>query len=248
MVTTKLQGGLGNQLFQIATALAYGLKHNMGHQIPKTVDNPHYPGQQPYIFPGISYLNEPIKPPVPVYTEPYFHYQEIPYMTNICLEGYFQSEKYFAAYRQEIFKAFGFKYHNSPEHTVAIHVRRGNYLSKPDYHPVITENYLTKAIGYFYERGYINFLVFSDDIPWCENFFSTIVVCNFTYSKGWSDVNDLVRASYCEHIIGSNSSFSWWAHYLNQNPDKIAIFPATWFGPDGPKDTNDLYPENCIRF
>lgn len=247
MVTTKLMGGLGNQLFMIAATIAYAAKHNMDYVIPLKVENPHYPDQKPYIFPFVKYSDE--KHEIPLYNEPFFAYQEIPKMESVCLNGYWQSEKYFAEYRDLILKSFGFEYKRC-ENVIAIHVRRGDYLRLPDYHPAVTMDYISKAVQLFKNAAYSKFKVFSDDMAWCkENINSTTFPnLSFEYSDGKSEIEDMVYASHCDHLIGSNSTFSWWVHYLCQYPQKIATFPATWFGRFLMQhDTKDLYPKNCIK-
>jgi hypothetical protein len=248
MVTCKLYGGLGNQLFMMAATIGYASRFNMEYRIPKLVENPHYPNQQPYIFPGVVYTDTPLD--LPLYKEPAYHFQEIPKMDNLCLDGYFQTEKYFSNCRPRILQAFGFPYEMN-KGVVAIHVRRGDYLRLPDYHPSVTLEYITNGIHQFLMAGYTRFKVFSDDIAWCKQAIGghyTAGTPSFEYSEGKSEIQDLTEASQCMHIIGSNSTFSWWAHYLNQYEQKHAIFPKTWFGRFlATHDTKDLYPAGCTR-
>ena len=50
--------------------------------------------------------------------------------------------------------------------------------------------------------------------------------------------------SACDHNIIANSSFSWWASYINSNPNKMVISPSRWFGPKGPVyNIRDIIPE-----
>lgn len=261
-ITCKLKGGLGNNLFQIAatlsTALESGCDWNFnGVELYDENYSPHHPGQFiKDIFPNIDhfYTRSPFEfseSTWKIYKEPKFSYSAIPVADNekLCLDGYFQSERYFRRYDVQIRYLFAIPYTQN-KGTVSIHVRRGNYLSpeKQDYHPFVGEEYLYNAVVYFHLKGFNKFLVFSDDIPWCRQYFEKIKSpgMQFFYSEGHTDVADLVSMCHCEHHIIANSSFSWWGAWLNQNPNKIVVAPKRWFGPAGPTDTQDLLPEEWI--
>jgi len=51
---------------------------------------------------------------------------------------------------------------------------------------------------------------------------------------------------YSDNVVISNSSFSWWGAYLNKNPNKTIIAPKNWFGPKGPKDTENILPKDWL--
>ena len=89
-------------------------------------------------------------------------------------------------------------------------------------------------------------IIFSDDIGWCKENLSDLNN-DVVFVEGHRDYEDLFMMSYCDHNITSNSSFSWWRAWLNTNPLKIVVAPKNWFGPMGPKDTQDLIPESFIK-
>lgn len=249
MISASLEGGLGNTLFQISTCLAHSLKYGYAYRIPRKINNPHYEWQLPYISPNINYTDEELN--LEVYKEPSFEYSEIPPLNDICLQGYFQSFKYFDDYREEIIKALNFKYEMKKNYC-SIHIRMGDFLDKPECHPPITKGYIFEAMMRIMTRvddwSAVKFLVFSDSIRIAKEMLSSREFKSFPieYSERRNEVEDLELASSCQWNIGSNSAYSWWIYYLNQYKNKIGVFPFFWFGKELPHNTKDLIPPECI--
>ena len=241
MITCKLQGGLGNQMFQIAATYSLALDNNddccfdfnkgfFVQQLPTTyLDN---------LFRKLKYGT---LPNMNIYSEKDFSYNTIPYSNNICLDGYFQSEKYFNHNRKQILDLFNLdtdiKLPVSGE-TVSLHIRRGDYINMPDFHPVCSLDYYQEALSKFNDKEY-TFIIFSDDIEWCKQNFDD----NFIISDGKTDYEDMWLMSLCTHNIISNSTFSWWSAWLNKNDNKKVIAPKKWFGSAISHNTMDLYPK-----
>lgn len=247
-VTTRLYGRMGNQMFQVATAYAYALRHNLEFVMPAQTTNPRI---FPYYLNGLKVKKESGQPKYyRVYKELSHRYHEIPYMPNVVLDGYWQSAKYFDDFREEILKLFEpivpYKRLND---FVGLHVRRGDYLQFADKHPPVTYDYIRAAVLHMNELGYHSFVVCSDDIPWCrENLKGLEVYGNaFSYSSGRTPAEDMALLSCCHSQILSNSTFVWWSHYLNRNLDKICIMPKAWFGiGNALLDPTDIYFDNAV--
>ena len=246
MVTTKLYGRLGTQMFQIAAALGTATRNGTGCKIPILSEENNT--WRTY-FTALPELEETDKPDL-VYKEKGFGYQDIPYVKGelVCLDGYFQSEKYFDHCRRDILAAFQIPYEMLPG-AIGIHVRRGDDLRQRS-RPLCTMDYYRKAVSYFAEKTYQVFIVYSDDIAWCKANFKGFPQADvhFLFSSNTNEIKDLESMACCEHNIISNSSFSWWGAWLNRNPNKTVIAPEKWFV-DGNESlrTNDLIPENWIR-
>ena len=65
------------------------------------------------------------------------------------------------------------------------------------------------------------------------------------FAEGNTDIEDLYLMSACDNNIIANSSFSWWAAWLNKNENKKIIAPSNWFGPGAPS-SQDIIPEDWI--
>jgi hypothetical protein len=187
--------------------------------------------------------------------EPHFHFTDLLFKIpdNTNLNGYYQSEKYFEHCKDEIKKLFTFKPEIKVEaltkipkvvnDIVSIHVRVGDYANLQQFHPVCSSEYYESAMNYFMDNNYY-FLVFSDDIDHCKRMFGESE--NLIYSEGNDPYVDMCMMSMCEHNVIANSSFSWWAAWLNSNPNKRVIAPKKWFGPAYNHSTSDLYCKNWI--
>jgi len=238
---------LGNQMFQIAAATALSEKNGHSVNVPNWKYGRIFEGE----FKEWKGQGKHIQ-----WQEPGFHYTEIPSNTN-AINGYFQSEKYFKdcdskireifTIKQEIKDALYEKHREllDRENVVAVHLRRGDYLTLPDHHPVLDLNYFMKAMKKFPKDAI--FLVFSDDTEWCKNNFPGIGE-KFFIIEGQTDVEDFAMQTMCDHNVIANSSYSWWAAWLNDNPDKVVVAPSKWFGSAYANwDTSDLYCEGWIK-
>jgi len=251
VISAYLQGGLGNQMFQIAAAVSLSIDNDTNAGF--SLDHHDLPGQgrkcKNYLETIFRNLDFSSNPSVSHgYREPHFHYKKIEYTPDMCLVGYFQSEKYFEKHTDYIKKLFsvdektkriidekyGETLKNKP---VAVHVRRGDYLQLVDFHPPCSVEYYRDAMALF--PADTIFLFFSDDISWCkENF----VQDNVVFIEENEDILDFYLISVCNGVILSNSSFSWWAAWLNERSEKKIIAPKKWFGKSVSHDIKDLIP------
>ncbi len=262
-VSSILQGGLGNYMFQVAVAYAHGKKYNkyVGFNCSES-NGPHQ---------HVTKYNDNVFKNIPLYhvrkgnindtkeiNENGFHYQELSDYPdkNILFYGYFQSEKYFKDYENEIKNLFmsyeieisdDIKEILNNKNTCSIHVRRGDYLNSPNHHPTQNMNYYMKAIKKMPKDSF--FLIFSDDIEWCKQNFPDLPE-KFKFIEGGKDYEDLYLMSQCNNNIICNSTFSWWGAWLNKNEKKTVIAPGEdkWFGPAySSHDVKDLYCEGWIK-
>lgn len=131
---------------------------------------------------------------------------------------------------------------------VSIHVRRGDYLKGINsnlFGGIATLEYYRNAIGwaitYCKHRSLeIKFYVFSDDIDWCKQNLGlrdAVYVSGNSKTDSWKDI---LLMSHCRANIIANSTFSWWAAWLNQQPNKVVICPTKFINTDSPNQT--IYP------
>ena len=248
-------GKLGNQMFQYAAL--YGAAFTRGYKfaIPKNSDL-----ERAFKLPSKSYLKDDVKQFL--YREQDFHFNPNLWMIddNTELYGYFQSDQYWHHCEAQIRKEFEFhdmiqakanlwlnKNNLEDKLLINVHVRRTDYLEKPDYHPVLREDYYEKASNIVNSNLHTIapgqepvYLVFSDDTEWCKNKYPGVLIV-----EGNEDVVDMCLMSKCQLHVIANSSFSWWGSFLSGSEAVIA--PNEWFGPAGPKNWESIYRKQWVR-
>ena len=167
--------------------------------------------------------------------------------------GYFQSPKYFSDYSREIremltlpsisksltllVKSIDF------QDTVAIHIRRGDYVGKEKFHGLSTEMYFRKAIDLVNANGSSKKIV-----VFTEDYFTAKAM----FPEAWKIITPEILSSPSEnlalmskfaHFIGSTSSFSWWGAFLSEKRQGLTIFPRPWFSNTGFNDRDLLMPD-----
>jgi hypothetical protein len=168
---------------------------------------------------------------------------------NMYLYGYWQSEKYFIEYSDEIIQQFQpkelktsvlkFIQETQATNSIAVHIRRGDYINN---NWALNLDYYNSAIEYI--RNHVDnptFYFFSDDLVWTkEQFGDSKQFIYFSSEDEMSDMDEFWCMSNCKNFVIANSTFSWWAAWLNRNPHKIILAPeyGIWSG--------DYYPNEWI--
>ena len=274
MITCNLKGGLGNQLFEIFTTIAYALS-NKDVFFFKNVDSlngitPRHTYWNTFFISLKGFLNNKFMM-MDIVREKSFNYEKLPDKTsmvqNIILDGYFQSPYYFEDYYEKIYhllrmndlkKKITQKYNYNYKDFISVHFRLGDFKILQDKHPIISVEYYKNSIQLLLKKikptQVIKILYFCEQQD-NEDVNKTIALLSDKFTNcAFIKVNDqipdweqLLMMSSCGHNIIANSTFSWWGAYLNSNPDKIVCYPETWFGPKLPHDTLDLFPEEWIK-
>lgn len=259
MVYVILTDRLGNNLFQIAAAASLASQYHTDYRVcisdfilpngKKLEESIEF--YKKNILRKVKFINY-IPSNAIEYIQDGFHYSPLPYFENICLKGYFQSENFFDtdlvhrlfAIDKETNSYIQDKYGEIlKKEIISLHVRRGDYVYRPRRQRLCSLAYYKRAIKYFGKNK--TFLVLSDDIEWCKKHFRGN---NFIYPERENALIDLYLQSLCTHNIISNSTFSWWGAWLNNNPDKIVVAPKQWFGKHlSNYKMDDMIPSSWIR-
>ena len=210
-------GRFGNQMFLIASCIGIAVRNKMPFYFPSwdyqrffKHELPRYYGQ-PF---GMKTINE---------VSTYYNEYNLDPKNSYDMRGYFQSWKYFDHCKEYIEHHLDMEL-PEPNDKCALHVRRGDYLGFRGVFPILSEtDYYVKAIKE-YGSGQ-KFLIFSDDIEWCYKHFKGPM---FEFYHGNNEIDDFVMMRSCAHQIIANSSFSWWAAWLNKNQWKKVVAPARY--------------------
>ncbi|MGL4772226.1 MAG: alpha-1,2-fucosyltransferase [Clostridium sp.] len=135
--------------------------------------------------------------------------------------------------------------------SVCLHVRRGDYLSNEGLFVNLGKtNYYENAIKYIQDNvENPKFFIFSNDIQWVkDNLKIDNEVVYVENNAKENSYKDMQLMSNCKHCIMANSSFSWWAAWLNDSENKIILIPHHWFNIDGGKaDEMELFEDHWIQ-
>lgn len=289
MIVVKLQGGLGNQMFQYAAGLRLARKRNtalrldirslldrnprLGH-VFREFDLPVFPdcrldvvsaqemagcliSKSPLLCKVSSLAGRTALRIVRETNHPALLPGILDAPDNVYLDGYWQSEFYFADICEEVRRCFRL---DAPEEimvrelgkiiaeecSVCVNVRRGDFVSHPDSiktHGFCGIDYYRHAVDYLREiQGKFSIFVFSDDIDWCRDnlrFDAPTVYVDHTYA-GYKFSSYLWLMTQCRHFVIANSTFSWWAAWLSTT-EKIVVAPKKWFAA-GQYDSSSIVP------
>mgnify|MGYP003627504933 FL=1 len=233
-------GRLGNQLFQYALVKSVSIETGFPVQLPE-LSNKVWHGQR-CLLPQLQIVYDPlVSPPTHTYLERtpnQFDAEVFSVEEGTNFMGYFQHPSYFDKHRDVFLKEFSTAQTIQDEATsilsnytnpTSIHIRQGDYLpyAYPDYHKLVLEyiNHAVEDVG-----KDTDFLVFTggsrkgneyrdDDFQWCKE---NLVGDNFHFMEGNSELLDFELIKKCtNNVTAWDSTFSWWASYLNESRGKI---------------------------
>ena len=269
IVSVNIMGGLGNQLFQIATAYAYARKTGGTLQIPHILDN----GKRPVYWESLLQRVKPyLVQSLPDNLEPW-HEQHCTMYADIgplpvqgkYVMGYLQTSKYFYndTYKQEIkalftpqeelFAACKERYAyllENKERVVVMHARRTDYLKAAGVHGPLTGAYYREAVQRIMKKleaaGVQNpiFLLCSDDQAFWNEIredIAPVFAHEHVLLDDDSDLRTFTLLQQCHHFIMANSTFIWWCVWMANA--KHVIAPGKWFGPEGPYPYHDIFED-----
>lgn len=265
-VSCSLMGGLGNQLFQLFTTIAYSIRYNIVFILPYVVnlDGKRHTYWDSFLIDLLSNttfhkqwkLNNNHLSTIPTYKENTFHYIEIPKADiSFRMHGYFQSYKYFIKEADIIFQMIRLREQQNiiraeaefmdifpkDKNTILIslHFRIGDYVNLQDFHPILTLNYYRKSLDYilsFLPSNKIRVLYF------CEKVDNEVVV------KHIEVLQHIYKEENIEFIKVSDDIVDWKQLLLMSlcHHNIIANSTFSWWGAffNGNVDKKICYPSN----
>lgn len=256
MVTVKLLGGLGNQLFQFAYGLALKAK---GYEVQFDKDALIERTHREYSLDGFDVRLGDEGGPRITEQSLKFNSEYLRPKDSATMVGYWQTEKYFEdiapQVRQSIETGLRSKLNRPTSEfyilreaitryeSIGVHVRRQDYVNLQAFHGMPTLDWYRAALRHINVNTLcFKTFVFSDDPEWCYDNFPK----DFTIVRGTSKYEDMTLMAACKHVVIANSSFGWWGAWLQNNRNNIVIAPKQWFT-DSSVDSSTICPDRWVR-
>lgn len=247
MNVVKVMGGLGNQLFQYALGQHLKQYDDIGY------DTTYYDSEENKK--GLVFLHREFL--LPCFVDDLTVVNEIADLERVNQWEYDYNRKYKDCWfwgdwqRASYFHDTKIDIHLKDEYitdymrrlaaemqecnSVAVHVRRTDYAV---FNWILPPSYYDRA---FKEADRLirnpHFYIFSDDPGWC---YDHLPIGNKIYFHG-NELEDFWLMSQCKHNIIANSTYSFWAAYLNKNKEKMVFYPEKW-------NIDIHHPVDCLEW
>lgn len=239
------RGEMGNQIFQIATVVAAAIPSNAEVVLPERMKNEpvwqlfnldHFPLEN--VRPDVRHLE-------------YDNFQQLDIKADgkvHDIRGYRQNYQYFDQHSEKIRQLFVPKQEildavrtGLPEQYIAVHIRRGDYMKAMHHIPLLRE-FRRCQIDYYREairRIRVHYpscpiFICTDSPKWAKTILPQIDAQAqlAPIPEGIKPMHsDFCTLYLADAVVMSNSTFSWWASYLN--PQRPVVCPTPWWDPDG---------------
>jgi hypothetical protein len=250
MIIIEVEGRFGNQMFQYA----FGKMLSDKFSTILLIDEPHYHFQLHYFFEikYLSWANRILRMIVRIFfplkrmqfeseDSPKYNLEKL--RNNIKYAGYFQSDEYFKFAEDQVRECFKWKSRylkdferfiksESLKDSIIIHVRGTDYL---DQGLKLEVDYYNMALSTMEVRANTKLAVVTDDAEYARRLFEGYDIAHFYSETMPVDFQIMQNAN---QLIISNSTFAWWAAYLNENKSAKIVAPKYWFG----RSSNQEYP------
>lgn len=270
MITTRIMGGMGNQMFQYAMGRNIAITHSTDLNLDiSSFDKDSMRSYSLGLWKGITAKTIQGTGHLPWVKEIGMPYNidlvaSIP--DNCYLNGFWQTERYFSQIapllRTEFTPALPIPSRSKDIEThiksegnksAFLTVRRSDYTHS-DYHGVLPFEYYLQACKIIADKVVDpHFFVFSDEPDWVKNYFKLpyrmTVGGNYNQTTGdklGREDAEIWLMKQCKHAVMANSSYSWWGAWLNPDPDRIVVGPKRWFL-NSPENPCDIIPERWIK-
>jgi hypothetical protein len=255
LAVVRLSGGLGNQLFQYAAALAYARRIHA----PLRLDLANYEGDSPHREFLLGRLRLSIRRAnsYDMWRTRLRPHRETRGMPDnflfsdhgsAWLCGFWEDVSYFADIGHTVRHRFRPRDNSivtaaqeliqrarrTEGPVVGVHLRRGDRgPGGRAFSPLssLPASYYRQAARRFPAES--NFLVFSDtpeDISWCRHHLGLAAGANVSFGEGRDAILDMFALAQCDHVILSSGTFSWWAGYLGERPGRRVVVPNVYQG------------------